>query len=50
MAQNAHRVRPLLDRRTGLTTQRVALITLGVKSNRIHVDHGLTGMNELTPA
>lgn len=32
-----------------LTAQRDALIALGVKSNRIYVDHGLTGTNRARP-
>jgi DNA invertase Pin-like site-specific DNA recombinase len=43
------RVRPLLDRYSGLTAQRDGLIALGVKANRIYVDHGLTGRNRDRP-
>src|SRR6476660_5518125 len=32
-----------------LTAQRIALIALGVKPNRIYVDHGLTGTNRARP-
>ena len=32
-----------------LTAQRDALIALGVKPNRINVDHGLTGTNRARP-
>ena len=32
-----------------LTAQRNALIALGVKPNRIYVDHGLTGTNRARP-
>jgi DNA invertase Pin-like site-specific DNA recombinase len=33
-----------------LTAQRDALAALGVKTNRIYVDHGLTGRNRDRPA
>jgi len=35
--------------RQDLTAQRAALVALGVASNRIYVDHGLTGTNRARP-
>jgi DNA invertase Pin-like site-specific DNA recombinase len=43
------RLRPLLHRRASLTAQRQLLLGLGVASDRIYLDHGLTGTTRNRP-
>jgi DNA invertase Pin-like site-specific DNA recombinase len=45
----ADRLRPRLNRPAGPQLQRDALSLLGVSSDRIYVDHGLSGTNRQRP-